>query len=152
MPKIAQIEVTGVKEAIGNMTERLVENGSKDEPVIKISVQLDRDGFASVGDVIVWGEIKEDESFAAKLKGFFAGAKNETSEESSETTTTTSEIASASDSSASSESNATTTTTTALPTPTLSAKQRSKIKLQMEITYLGIQPMTASDKRKSRDR
>jgi hypothetical protein len=152
MPKIAQIEVTGVQEAMTNMTERLIENGSKSEPVIKISVQMDKDGFASIGEIIVWGEIKEDEGFAAKLKGFFGSSKNETSDEEDETSQTTSATASASESVSGSDNTTATTTSTASPSPTLSAKQRSTIKLQQETTYLGILPMTGTEIRKSRDR
>ena len=156
MPRVAQIEITGVSEALGNMTERLVESGSKEDPVVKISVQMDKDGFASVGDVIVWGEIKEDESFAAKLKGFFGGGKNETTDEetseTSQSSTTTSTPATSPDASAQTENGTASSTATPSPTPTLSAKERSTIRLSKSITYQGIVPMTGSEKRKSRDR
>lgn len=147
------------------MTTRLLEAGSKDTPVVKVTVQLDKNGYVSVKEAYVWGDIKEvEEGVFDKLKGFFGG-KNTTEEEDpsastrSESSSSTSSSESASEStsassngSGSESTSATSSTTTTKPTPTLSAKERSKIKLTKKTTHLGIPPMSLSEIIKSQDR
>lgn len=55
-----EAEISGVAEAIGNLTER----GAVD-PVIKATVTLSESGFVSVSDAVAFGEIKDD-SIAGK--------------------------------------------------------------------------------------
>lgn len=56
--RILEVEVSGVAEAIGNLTER----GATD-PVVKATLMLSESGFVSVTDAVAFGEIK-DESIA----------------------------------------------------------------------------------------
>ncbi len=57
MADILSVEIKGISEAIGNMTERLLGVG---EPVVKLTVELDKDGFVSIPEAIVWGDVKDD--------------------------------------------------------------------------------------------
>ena len=52
--ELSETEITGVKEAIGNLTE----NGATD-PVVKATVVLSESGFAAIQDAVAYGEIKE---------------------------------------------------------------------------------------------
>ncbi|KAG2078423.1 actin-like ATPase domain-containing protein [Suillus decipiens] len=65
--EILEAKIVGIPEAIDNLVER----GAID-PVIKATVVLSESGFASVGDAIAYGEIKDD-SITGKLKGLFGG-------------------------------------------------------------------------------
>jgi hypoxia up-regulated 1 len=56
--RMFEAEITGVEEAIGNLTER----GAVD-PVVKATLTLSESGFVSITDAIAFGEIK-DESIA----------------------------------------------------------------------------------------
>ncbi|KAG1902710.1 uncharacterized protein F5891DRAFT_948531 [Suillus fuscotomentosus] len=53
--EILEAKNVGIREAIDNLTER----GAVD-PVIKATVVLSESSFVSVGDAIVYGEIKDD--------------------------------------------------------------------------------------------
>lgn len=53
--RILEVELVGVAEALGNLTER----GAVD-PVIKATLSLSESGFVSVSDAIAFGEIKEE--------------------------------------------------------------------------------------------
>ena len=57
MAELSSIEITGVAEAYGNMTERLDGIG---EPVVKLTVEMDKDGFTTIPEAIVWGDVKEE--------------------------------------------------------------------------------------------
>lgn len=50
-----EVELGGVKEALGNLTER----GAVD-PVVKATLTLSESGFVSVSEAIAFGEIKDD--------------------------------------------------------------------------------------------
>lgn len=52
---ILQAEITGVKEAFANLTER-----GATEPVVKATIALSESGFLSIKDVYAYGEIKDD--------------------------------------------------------------------------------------------
>ena len=56
--RMLEVEIMGVGEAIGNLTER----GAVD-PVVKTTLTLSESGFVSITDAIAFGEIK-DESIA----------------------------------------------------------------------------------------
>lgn len=53
--RILEAEITGVADALGNLTER----GAID-PVVKATLSLSESGFVSVLDAIAFGEIKDD--------------------------------------------------------------------------------------------
>lgn len=55
--EILEAEISGVAEAIGNLTER----GAVD-PVVKVTVVLSESGFTGIQDAIAYGEVK-DSSF-----------------------------------------------------------------------------------------
>ncbi|KAI6037994.1 heat shock protein 70 family [Pisolithus marmoratus] len=69
--EILEAHISGVAEAVGNLTER----GAVD-PVIKVTVALSESGFVSVEEAIAHGEVKS--SIAGKLKTFFGGGTGET--------------------------------------------------------------------------
>lgn len=69
--EILEAQISGVAEALGNLTER----GAID-PVIKVTVALSDSGFVSVEEAVAYGEIKS--SIAGKLKSFFGGGAGET--------------------------------------------------------------------------
>ncbi|KAF9238683.1 heat shock protein 70 family [Melanogaster broomeanus] len=69
--EILQVQISGVAEAIDELTER----GATD-PIVKVTVALSESGFASVKEAIADGEIK-DESLTGRLKGLFGGASGE---------------------------------------------------------------------------
>ena len=48
------MEITGVSEALGNLTER-----EAVDPVVKATVRLSESGFVSVPEAIAYGEIKD---------------------------------------------------------------------------------------------
>lgn len=56
-----EVEITGVAEAIANLTER----GAID-PVVKATITLSESGFVSVTSAVAYGEIKDD-SLTGKL-------------------------------------------------------------------------------------
>ncbi|KAF9221713.1 actin-like ATPase domain-containing protein [Gyrodon lividus] len=65
--EILSVQISGVVEALGNLTER-----GATEPIIKITVTLCESGFVSVTEAVAFGEIK-DESLTGRLKGLFGG-------------------------------------------------------------------------------
>ena len=52
--RILEVELEGVTEAIGNLTER----GAVD-PVVKATLMLSESGFVSVSEAVAFGEIKD---------------------------------------------------------------------------------------------
>lgn len=56
-----EVELTGVSEALANLTER----GAID-PVVKATVTLSESGFVSVSEAVAFGQIK-DESITGML-------------------------------------------------------------------------------------
>jgi hypoxia up-regulated 1 len=50
-----EVEITGVAEALANLTER----GAID-PVVKATVSLSESGFVSVSKAVAFGEIKDE--------------------------------------------------------------------------------------------
>jgi len=53
--RMLEVELSGVAEALGNLTEL----GAID-PVVKATVSLSQSGFVSVAEAIATGEIKDD--------------------------------------------------------------------------------------------
>ncbi|KII90116.1 hypothetical protein PLICRDRAFT_174899 [Plicaturopsis crispa FD-325 SS-3] len=135
---ILEIEITGVSEALANLTER----GAVD-PVVKATVSLSDSGFLSVQDVVAFGEIK-DESIAGKLKGLFGGGS--TFEEETLNAETTSTASTTESSSAASASPSATAGAKAL------TKESNTIALTVITKFGEIPPMTVLEKREARDR
>lgn len=50
-----EVDLVGVTEAIGNLTER-----GAVEPVVKATITLSESGFVSVSEAVAYGEIKDD--------------------------------------------------------------------------------------------
>ena len=84
--RILEVELEGVTEAIGNLTER----GAVD-PVVKATLMLSESGFVSVSEAVAFGEIKDEsitgkfplshsvhitENSVGKLKGFFGSGSS----------------------------------------------------------------------------
>lgn len=53
--EILQIQINGVAEALGNLTER----GAID-PVVKLTVAVSESGFVSAKEAVAYGEVKDD--------------------------------------------------------------------------------------------
>ena len=53
--EILQVQITGVAEALGNLTER----GAID-PIVKLTVALSESGFVSAKDAVAYGEVKDE--------------------------------------------------------------------------------------------
>ncbi|KAH6904466.1 heat shock protein 70 family [Coprinopsis sp. MPI-PUGE-AT-0042] len=107
--RMLEVEITGVSEALANLTER----GAID-PVVKATVSLSESGFVSVSKAVAFGEIK-DETLTGKLKNLFGGSSTEEAEIESadntpppETSESSSSSSSSSSASNASESDATT--------------------------------------------
>ncbi|KAK0421486.1 heat shock protein 70 family [Armillaria borealis] len=83
LTRILEVEVSGVAEAIGNLTEC----GATD-PVVKATLMLSESGFVSVTNAVAFGEIK-DESITGKLKGLFGAGSSSLSNAETETESAT---------------------------------------------------------------
>ncbi len=147
--RILEVELEGVTEAIGNLTER----GAID-PVVKATLMLSESGFVSVTEAVAFGEIKDEsiagkspvvsvkyiERFLGKLKGFF-GAGSSSSPDSEEATEEASgESASAAEAEPSSE-----VKEEKPPVP-------NTIQLNFTSYFTSIPPMTVAEKRTARSR
>ncbi|KDQ55911.1 hypothetical protein JAAARDRAFT_36678 [Jaapia argillacea MUCL 33604] len=132
---LLEVEITGITEAIGNLTEW----GAVD-PVVKATVMLSESGFVSVQSAVAFGEIKDD-TITGKLKGLF-GAGSATSEGGEETESVGGQTESSS---------ATSSSGAASPTQT-PVKGPNSIELKLNVKFPSIPPMTVSEKRKSRDK
>ncbi|KAH8079815.1 heat shock protein 70 family [Cristinia sonorae] len=138
---ILEAEISGIPEALGNLTER----GAID-PVVKATVVLSDSGFVSVQDAVAFGEIKDD-SITGKLKGLFGSGSSSDAAPTEQETLARSE---APEDESSSESSATPS-----PTPTPEKKVSPKdntIALELKINLSSIPPMSVAQKRASRDR
>ncbi|KAF8841856.1 actin-like ATPase domain-containing protein [Paxillus ammoniavirescens] len=69
--EILSAQISGIAEALGNLTER-----EAIDPVIKATVTLSESGLVSVNEAVAYGEIK-DESLTGRLKGLFGGGSGE---------------------------------------------------------------------------
>ncbi|KIK97251.1 hypothetical protein PAXRUDRAFT_825149 [Paxillus rubicundulus Ve08.2h10] len=69
--EILSAQISGIAEALGNLTER-----EAIDPVIKATVTLTESGLVTVNEAVAYGEIK-DESFTGRLKGLFGGGSGE---------------------------------------------------------------------------
>ncbi|KAG7447381.1 actin-like ATPase domain-containing protein [Guyanagaster necrorhizus] len=138
--RILEVEVSGVADAIGNLTER----GAID-PVVKATLMLSESGFVSVTEAVAFGEIK-DESIAGKLKGLFGGGSSSSSSDDEKKTEDAADASSASDAapsaSASSEAKA----------EKVDLKDLTTIPLNLTVHFTSIPPMTVEEKRVARRR
>lgn len=115
------------------------------DPVIKATVMLSESGFASIQDVVAFGEIKDD-SIAGKLKGLFGvGSSSSVDTESEKETVVRSETSSGS---AASESS----TPSPSDVPEKKEKPKDTISLELEVRLSSLPPMTVAEKRTARER
>ncbi|KAI5119564.1 hypothetical protein M0805_005628 [Coniferiporia weirii] len=157
--ELLEAEIIGVKEALAELAEA----GAID-PVVKATLALSESGFAGIQDAVAYGEIKKDESFAGKLKGFFGGAKGDVKDESSSEATSSETSSSSSPSATASESaesesvspseSASSSSSAASPSPSPEKKKevRDTIPLKLSVKPLSIPALTPTEVRRSRDR
>ncbi|TFK24854.1 actin-like ATPase domain-containing protein [Coprinopsis marcescibilis] len=152
--RMLEVEILGVAEALGNLTER----GAID-PVVKATVSLSESGFVSVTGAVAFGEIKDD-SLTGKLKGLFGGSSSTEEEAQSAENTPPRDSTSESASSSSSSSAAPSESATADKDKDAKDKKKEKkkekpedtIKLEVKTSFTTIPPMTVEEKKVSRAR
>ncbi|TDL26892.1 actin-like ATPase domain-containing protein [Rickenella mellea] len=147
---LLEAQISGVKEAIGNLTER----GAID-PVVKATAVMSESGFATIQDAIAFGEIK-DTTIAGKLKSLFGrgeSSETENSESSSpsdsSTTTSTSANETATTSSTTSSGTATPSST---PDKKSTKKESDTISLVLDVKPLSVPALTPTEIRKAREK
>ncbi|KAH7927208.1 actin-like ATPase domain-containing protein [Leucogyrophana mollusca] len=131
--EILEVQISGVAEALGNLTER----GAVD-PVIKATVTLSESGFVSIKEAVAFGEIK-DESLTGRLKNLFGGGS--TGEQVPESVP-------------SAEGSAAEPASTVKP-PSKDAKDfkdRSTIPLTVSTSFAPVPPMTVAEKKAGREK
>lgn len=139
---LAEAHVKGVSEALKNLTEA----GATD-PVVKATIAVSESGFASISEVVAYGEIK-DESISGKLKSLFGAGLS-----ASETETDSEHEPAARTDGAASE-----TSTAAAAANSSETKEKEKavvkdtIPLEVETTFSSLAPMTQAQKRTARSR
>ncbi|KAJ8074780.1 lumenal Hsp70 protein [Marasmius tenuissimus] len=151
--QLLETEITGVAEALANLTER----GAVD-PVVKATVKLSESGFISVTEAIAFGEIK-DESLTGKIKGLFGGGSTSDAE-SEETNAAENEPVRAQDTSSSAESSSSASpsssssasTSSSSPSAPVDKKEQGTITLGINVKFPSVPPMTVDEKKKSRSR
>ncbi|KAK0447909.1 Hsp70 protein-domain-containing protein [Desarmillaria tabescens] len=137
--RILEVEVSGVAEAIGNLTER----GAID-PVVKATLMLSESGFVSVTEAVAFGEIK-DESIAGKLKGLFGAGSSSSSDAETETE-------SAAEAPSVSEAAPSTSAAPEAKAEKVDLKDLTTIPLNLTVHFTSIPPMTVEEKRVARRR
>ncbi|KAK0480495.1 Hsp70 protein-domain-containing protein [Armillaria luteobubalina] len=137
--RILEVGVSGVAEAIGNLTER----GATD-PVVKATLMLSESGFVSVTDAVAFGEIK-DESIAGKLKGLFGAGSSSLSDAETETE-------SAAEASSASEAAPSASASPEAKAEKVDLKDLTTIPLNLTVHFTSIPPMTVEEKRVARRR
>ncbi|TCD68568.1 lumenal Hsp70 protein [Steccherinum ochraceum] len=143
---ILEAEISGIPEALANLTER----GAID-PVVKATVVLSDSGFVSVQDAVAFGEIK-DETVTGKLKSFFGGSGSSAEETVSEQETLARSEA-AEETSTNSEADAQDKKPSPTPTPNKKPSVKDNtIALEVKVNLASIPPMSVAQKRASRDR
>ncbi|KAL0578059.1 lumenal Hsp70 protein [Marasmius crinis-equi] len=147
--QILETDITGVAEALANLTER----GAVD-PVVKATVKLSESGFVSVTEAVAFGEIKDD-SLTGKIKGLFGGGGSSETD-SQETDAAGNDPPRGQDTSSSSESSTTASSSasaaSASPSTAADKKELSTISLGINVKFPSIPPMTVEEKQKSRSR
>ncbi|RDB23436.1 Hypoxia up-regulated protein 1 [Hypsizygus marmoreus] len=155
--RILESEITGIAEALGNLTER----GAVD-PVVKATLSLSDSGFISISEAVAYGEIKDD-SIAGKLKGFFGGGSSSSEEatassEQPAARETDSEAESSSSSAASASASSSSSSPSASPSADAATEKKKAlskedtIKLKVANTFPVIPPMSVDEKKKARGR
>ncbi|GLB44149.1 putative heat shock protein 70 family protein [Lyophyllum shimeji] len=151
--RIFESEITGVAEAIGNLTER----GAVD-PVVKATLLLSESGFVSVTEAVAYGEIKDD-SLTGKLKGLFGGGSSSSEEATSTENTPPRETNTESEAEPSSSPSSSSSSATPSPSANDTATEKKKalakedtIKLKVVTTFPTIPPMTVDEKKAARGR
>ncbi|THU97845.1 actin-like ATPase domain-containing protein [Dendrothele bispora CBS 962.96] len=146
--RMLEVELAGVSEALGNLTER----GAID-PVVKATVSLSQSGFISVTEAIATGEIK-DESITGKLKGLFGAGSSSSSEDETQTAENTPprDTETPSESSSESSSSASPSASAESKVDKKTAKDLSTIQLNITTHFTTLAPMTLEQKQSSRSR
>ncbi|KAH7100496.1 HSP70-domain-containing protein [Auriculariales sp. MPI-PUGE-AT-0066] len=150
--QIVEATFTGVTEAIANLTA----DGATD-PLVKITVSLDESSMVNIDSAVAFGDVKQDEGIAGKLKGLFGGSSSKAATEgiADETETSSSSESSTYSSSESTSSSATssdateTTSEAATPTPT---PKKDSYNLGITLHYAALPPLTSPEKTESRTR
>ncbi|KAI0339093.1 actin-like ATPase domain-containing protein [Trametopsis cervina] len=143
---ILEADIKGVHEALNNLTA----SGAVD-PVVKATVVLSESGFTTIQDVIAFGEIKDD-SFTGKLKSMLAGAKSTEGGESAAETAARAEATPGEEKKPEDEKKEDSKDEKKEEKEVKKEKPRDTIPLEVEIKYSSIPPMSAPEKRASRDR
>jgi hypoxia up-regulated 1 len=148
-----EVEITGVAEALGNLTER----GAVD-PVIKANISLSESGFVSIQDPIAFGDIKDESllgwllsvllsntalncSWAGKLKDLFTTAASPAKE---------TQVV---DGQAEDDSQTSISSPDSLPFfGKMLLKELGTVELESNIKYTMLGPMPAEEKRAARER
>ncbi|KAG8817653.1 lumenal Hsp70 protein, partial [Serendipita sp. 399] len=140
-PQILEAEISGVAEALANLTSR----GAID-PLVKVTVGISDSGMAVIHDASVYGEVKE-ETIVGKIKNLFGGGSSSSSSSSSTSASDEAETATASDSTETSSASA------EEPTTTKEVKSvPSMIPLEVTLRHLSIIPFSAEEIIDSRKR
>lgn len=106
---------------------------------------LSESGFASVHEVVAFGEIKDD-SLTGKLKGLFGGASSSSAEAESEHETI------ARSESASESAAADSSTPSPSDVPEKKEKPKDTIVLELDVKLSSVPPMSVAEKRAARER
>lgn len=153
--RILEAEITGIAEALKNLTEA----GAVD-PVIKATVVLSESGLVSVRNAHAYGEIKDD-SLTGKLKSFLGGkgddkadSEDTTDSTSSDTTSssTVTDSTSPSDSASEGTASGSSSSSAAQASPSPEKKKSDKQTVPLTITMKWpekLAPMTAEAKKAS---
>ncbi|KAF8547314.1 actin-like ATPase domain-containing protein [Imleria badia] len=134
--EILQVQISGVAEALANLTER-----GAIEPVVKLTVALSESGFVAAKEAVAYGEVK-DESLTGMLKGLFGGGSGEQEvlkEQGAQGTAQESEAQP-------------TTSPTKDKKTNGEMKDMSTIPLEVNVVFSSLPPMTVAERRASRDR
>ncbi|KAG8842725.1 lumenal Hsp70 protein [Serendipita sp. 405] len=133
-PQILEAEISGVAEALANLTSR----GAID-PLVKVTIGMLSDfGMAIIHDASVYGEVKE-ETIVGKIKNLFGGSSSSSSSATGDTETATT-------------SDSTETASAEEPLTTEVKSVPSTIPLEISLRYLSILPYSGEEIGESRQR
>ncbi|KAG8809977.1 lumenal Hsp70 protein, partial [Serendipita sp. 401] len=133
-PQILEAEISGVAEALANLTSR----GAID-PLVKVTIGMLSDfGMAIIHDASVYGEVKE-ETIVGKIKNLFGGSSSSSSSATGDTETATT-------------SDSTETASAEEPLTTEVKSVPSTIPLEVSLRYLSILPYSGEEIGESRQR
>ncbi|EJD41107.1 HSP70-domain-containing protein [Auricularia subglabra TFB-10046 SS5] len=153
--QIVEATFEGVGEAIGNLTE-----AEAIDPLVKITLALDENSFASVDAAVAYGEIK-DNSLTGKLKSLFAGSSTapatpDVATEETGATSSTSTSSGDSETSSAAAEGTETASPVASPSPSVTPEVKPKPKdtypLRITLKHGSVPPLTSAEKAESKSR